>query len=101
MKTGGEKPNKHNTSINSPNSRISRESQEILADHKHSPWETEITKRITLIVGLLKCAMCQTKEVALLAYKQAPIREGRAGAEQQERAGMGKAPPRRVWDILV
>lgn len=45
--------------------------------------------------------LCQTKEVAILAYKQALIKEGRAGAEQQECAEMGKAPPRRVWGILV
>lgn len=87
---------KHNTSKNKPNFRISEESQEILADHKHPPTETEIAKRITLIVGLLKCAMSQTKEVAILAYKQAQTKEGRAGAELQECAEIGKAPPRRV-----
>lgn len=38
--------------------------------------------------------LCQTKEVAILAYKQDLIREGRAGAEQQECAEMGKAPPK-------
>lgn len=38
--------------------------------------------------------LCQTTEVAIPAYKQALIKEGRAGAEQQECAEMGKAPPK-------
>lgn len=50
---------------------------------------------------LLKHAMCQTKEMAILAYKQVLIKEGRAGAEQQKCAEMRKEPPRRVWDVLV